>query len=93
MNLILNMKDINKKLAKIESYVWEKIAIADPLLYHRPLLLRQLKINQNQTNTTGAQNFKEFNKTGYSDMLDISYLFNNNTFKRIKAKIFPFNSK
>jgi hypothetical protein len=24
MNLMLNMKDINKILAKIESYVWEK---------------------------------------------------------------------
>ena len=28
-----------------------------------PLLLRQLKNNQNQTNTTGAHNFKEFNNT------------------------------
>jgi hypothetical protein len=27
------------------------------------LLLRQLKNNQNQTNTTGAQNLKEFNNT------------------------------
>jgi hypothetical protein len=26
-------------------------------------------------------------------MLDISYLFNNNTLKCIKAKIFPFNQK
>jgi len=26
-------------------------------------------------------------------MLDISYLFNNNTFKCIKAKILPFNQK
>jgi hypothetical protein len=49
MNLMLNMKDINKILAKIESYVWEKIVISDPLLYRRPLLLRQLKNNQNQT--------------------------------------------
>jgi hypothetical protein len=38
---------------------WKKIVISDPLLYHRPLLLRQLKNNQNQTNTTGALNFKE----------------------------------
>ena len=30
-------------------------------------------------------------QTGYSDMLDISYLFNNNTLKCIKAKIVPFN--
>jgi hypothetical protein len=41
----------------------EKIVISDPLLYCRPLLLRQLKNNQNQTNTTGAQNLKEFNST------------------------------
>ena len=41
----------------------EKIVISDPLLYRRPLLLRQLKNNQNQTNTTGAQNLKEFNNT------------------------------
>ena len=45
----------------------KKIVISDPLLYCRhsppPLLLRQLKNNQNQTNTTGAQNFKEFNNT------------------------------
>ena len=45
----------------------KKIVISDPLLYCRspppPLLLRQLRNNQNQTNTTGAQNFKEFNNT------------------------------
>jgi hypothetical protein len=45
MNLMLNMKDINKILAKIESYVWEKNVISDPLLYRHPLLLRQLKNN------------------------------------------------
>jgi hypothetical protein len=42
---------------------WDKIVISDPLLYRRPLLLRQPKNNQNQTNTTGALNFKEFNNT------------------------------
>jgi hypothetical protein len=36
MNLMLNMKDINKILAKIESYVGKKIVISDPLLYRRP---------------------------------------------------------
>jgi hypothetical protein len=36
MNLLLNMKDINKILAKIESYVCEKIVISDPLLYRCP---------------------------------------------------------
>jgi hypothetical protein len=39
------------------------IVISDPLLYRRPLLLRQLKNNQDQTNTTGAHNLKEFNNT------------------------------
>ena len=36
MNLMLNMKDINNILAKIESYVWEKNVISDPLLYRAP---------------------------------------------------------
>jgi hypothetical protein len=44
----------------------KKIVISDPLLYRRPLLIRQLKNNQNQTNTTGAQNLKGFiNKAGW----------------------------
>jgi hypothetical protein len=43
--------------------IGKKIVISDPLLYRRLLLLRQLKNNQNQTNTTGAQNLKEFNNT------------------------------
>ena len=41
----------------------EKIVISDPLLYRRALLLRQLMNNQNQMNTTGAHNLKEFNNT------------------------------
>jgi hypothetical protein len=41
----------------------KKIVISDPLLFCHPLLLRQLKNNQNQMNTTGAQNLKEFNNT------------------------------
>ena len=45
MNLMLNMKDINNILAKIESYALEKNVISDPLLYRSPLLLRQLKNN------------------------------------------------
>jgi hypothetical protein len=36
---------------------------------------------------------RDYLQTGYSDMLDISYLFNNNTLKCIKAKIFSFNQK
>jgi hypothetical protein len=57
------IEQIHFMVVKIESYVWEKIVISDPLLYCRPLLLRQLKNNQNQTNTTEAQNLKEFNNT------------------------------
>jgi phosphatidylinositol kinase/protein kinase (PI-3 family) len=41
----------------------KKIVISYPLLYRHPLLQRQLKNNQNQTNKTGAQNLKEFNNT------------------------------
>ena len=36
---------------------------------------------------------RDYLQTGYSDMLDISYLLHNNTLKCIKAKIFPFNPK
>jgi hypothetical protein len=61
-------------VVKIESYIWEKkIVISDPLLYHRPLLLRQLNNNQNQTNTTGAQNLKEFNNT--AGWLSVFFVF------------------
>ena len=48
---------------KYKSYARKKIVISPPLLHRHPLLLRQLNNNQNQTNTTGAQNFKEFNNT------------------------------
>jgi hypothetical protein len=36
---------------------------------------------------------RDYLQTGYSDMLDISYLLNNNTLKCIKVKTFPFNQK
>ena len=36
---------------------------------------------------------RDYLQAGYSYMLDISYLFKNNTLKCIKAKIFPFNQK
>ena len=36
---------------------------------------------------------RDYLQTGYSDLLDISYLFNNYTLKCIKAKIFTFNQK
>ena len=45
------IEQIHFMVVKIESYVWEKNVISDPLSYRRPLLLRQLKNNQNQTNT------------------------------------------
>ena len=53
----------------------KKIVISDPLLCRAPppLLLRQLKNNQNQTNTTGAQNFKEFNNT--AGWLSVFFVF------------------
>ena len=59
----------------------KKIVISDPLLYRRlpppppplPFLLRQLKNNQNQTNTTGAQNLKEFNNT--AGWLSVFFVF------------------
>jgi hypothetical protein len=35
MNLMLNMKDINKILAKIESYVWEKKLYVDCLAFKK----------------------------------------------------------
>ena len=74
MNLMLDMKDINKILAKIESYVWEKNCNIWSSLILPPLrLLRQLKNNQNQTNTTGAQNFKEFNNT--AGWLSVFFVF------------------
>ena len=38
-----------------------------------PLLVRQLKNNQNQTNTTGAQNLKEVNNT--AGWLSVFFVF------------------
>ena len=71
MNLMLNMKDIKKILAKTHFKYKKKVKkptclektclpVMPSLLPH---LLRQIKNNQNQTNTTGAQNLKEFNNT------------------------------
>ena len=71
MNLMLNMKDINKILAKThfkckkkvkKTHIFVKtcLPVMPSLLPH---LLRQLKNKQNETNTTGAQNLKEFNNT------------------------------
>ena len=56
--------EFNVKYERYKKYIFgKKIVISEPLLYRRPLLLRQLKNNQNQTNTTGAHNFKEFINT------------------------------
>ena len=41
----------------------KKIVISDPPYTTAALHIRQLKNNQNQTNTIGAQNLKEFNNT------------------------------
>ena len=72
MNLMLNMKDINRILAKTHFKCKKKLK-KKPHIFAKtclpvmpsllPHLLRQLKNNQNQTNTTGAQNLKEFNNT------------------------------
>jgi hypothetical protein len=72
MNLMLNMKDINRILAKTHFKCKKKVK-KTPHIFAKtclpvmpsllPHLLRQLKNNQNQTNTTGAQNLKEFNNT------------------------------
>jgi len=51
----------------------KKIVISDHLLYCRPLLLRQLKNNHNQTNTTGAQTLKKFNNT--AGWLSVFFVF------------------
>ena len=48
---------------KIESYVWEKNSNIWSSLIPPPLLLRLQKNNQNQTNTTGAQNLNDFNNS------------------------------
>ena len=55
----------------------KKIVISDTLLYRRPFLLRQLKNNQNQKNTNGAQNFKESNNTaGWLSVLFVFFFGN-----------------
>ena len=46
---------------KLKAMFGNKIVISDSQLYRRPLLLREIKNNQKQTNTTGAQNLKEVN--------------------------------
>ena len=61
-----------------------KNVISDPLLYRHlgPLLLRQLKNNQNQTNTTGAQHLKEFNNTaGWLSVFFWGFYFGNELIK------------
>jgi hypothetical protein len=58
--------------------IGKKIVISDPLLYRRLLLLRQLKNNQNQTNTTGAQNLKEFsNIAGWLSLFLVGFFVMN----------------
>ena len=81
MNLMLNMKDMNKILAKKhfkckhklkKTHIFAKtfLPVMPSLLSH---LLRQLKNNQNQTNTTGTQNLREFNNT--AGWLSVFFVF------------------
>jgi hypothetical protein len=51
----------------MENNVWGNLfcVIFDPLPQLKNLYLRQLKNNQNQMNTTGAQNLKEFNNAAW----------------------------
>ena len=51
---------MQKKSYKTHIFAKTCLPVMPSLLPH---LLRQLKNNQNQTNTTGAQNLKEFNNT------------------------------
>ena len=51
----------------------KEIVISDPLLYCRPPFSKTSKNNQNQTNTTGAQNFKESNNT--AGWLSVFFVF------------------
>ena len=82
MNLMSNMKDINRILAKThfkckkkkvkKNHMFAKTCL--PVMHSLlPHLLRQLKNNQNQTNTTGAQNLKEFNNT--AGWLSVFFVF------------------
>jgi putative cell wall-binding protein len=51
---------MQKKVKKTHIFAKTCLPVMPSLL---PQLLRQLKNNQNQTNTTGAQNLNEFNNT------------------------------
>ena len=82
MNLMLNMKDINRILAKTHFKCKKKLKKKNNIFAKTflpvmpsllPHLLRQLKNNQNQTNTTGAQNLKEFNNT--AGWLSVFFVF------------------
>jgi hypothetical protein len=52
---------MQKKVKKKKPTFWQKHVSLSCL--HFSHMLRQLKNNQNQTNTTGAQNLKELNNT------------------------------
>ena len=60
----------NKKVKKKHIFAKTCLPVMLSLL---PNLLRQLKNNQNQSNTTGAQNLKEFNNT--AGWLSVFFVF------------------
>jgi hypothetical protein len=59
-----------KKLKKTHIFAKTCLPVLPSLLPH---LIRQLKNNQNQTNTTGAQNLKELNNT--AGWLSVFFVF------------------
>ncbi len=63
---------MQKKSRKTHIFAKTCLPVMPSLLPH---LLRQLKNNQNQTNTTGAQNLKEFNNTaGWLSVFFVGFL-------------------
>ena len=79
------MKDINRILAKTHFKCKKKFKKTPhfcktclPVMSSlHPHLLRQLKNNQNQTNTTGAQNLKELNNTaGWLSVFFVGFFCN-----------------
>ena len=81
--------DVYMSLLQCEHFWWKLIDmnLFNPIFYPNVVLRASPLVCSFQCFA------RDYLQTGYSDMLDISYLFNNNTLKCIKAKIFPFNQK
>jgi hypothetical protein len=73
----LHTKKTQKTQTATQLYIFAKtcLPVMPSLLPHLP---RQLKNNQNQTNTTGTQNLKEFNNT--AGWLSVFSCFRKNVF-------------